>query len=168
MKRRWRKILSGALALCGVAFVLIYTRPLTIEQRYPFLDLSECTQIRGYYDRGKGTAPIPFLLQTGDPDFQELLELFHRPAFRTKVSNLLPSGTKVHRYEEGDFRWSVMFRFEEVLFPDGSAGSGDMLHVDNFFGKVTLSFDGENISCTVENQEQWLREVMDIITRYPQ
>ena len=39
-----------------------------------------------------------------------------------------------------------------------------MLHIRNFFGDLTLHFDGESTRCSVKEQEQWLRDVMDRIT----
>ena len=59
-----------------------------------------------------------------------------------------------------------MFRFEDVLFPSGDMGSGDMLHIENFYGDIDLSFDGEQMNCSVKNQEQWLKDVMSIIVQY--
>ncbi len=46
MKKRLAAIVLVAALLCVAAFALIYTRPRTIGQRYPFLDPTQCTQIR--------------------------------------------------------------------------------------------------------------------------
>lgn len=43
MKKRRGAALFAAVLLGAAAFAFIYTRPLTIEQRYPVLDLSHCT-----------------------------------------------------------------------------------------------------------------------------
>lgn len=83
------------------------------------------------------------------------------------VPDLLPRGTKNHRYREGDFQWTVLFRFENVLFPSKDTGTGDLLHVNNFYGDLTLYSDGETVQCGFSGQEPWARDVMDIITLYP-
>lgn len=169
MKKRVKTAILLAVLLCLAAFVLVYTRPLTIEQRYPVLDMSQCTQVRGYYYDGSGAGHTQFTIYPEDAHFAEIIERFQSAAFRTKLRNLLPRGTKVHQTQPGsenDFQWEVMFRFEDVLFPSGDTGSGDMLHVQNFYGDIDLSFDGELVNCSVKNQEQWLKEVMDIIVQY--
>ncbi len=166
MKKRVKTTLFATALFCLFAFVLVYTRPLTIEQRYPVLDISQCTQIRGYYYDGTGVEFIHFTIYPDDTHFDEIIELFQSTAFRTKLRNLFPRGTKTHRYNEGDFQWEIMFRFEDVLFPSGDMGSGDMLHIENFYGDIDLSFDGEQMNCSVKNQEQWLKDVMSIIVQY--
>ena len=167
MKKRVITIILILVLLCIVAFVLVYTRPLTIEQRYPVLDISQCTQIRGYYYDGTDTENTPFTIYPDDPHFDEIVELFQSAAFETKLRNIFPQGTKTHPYSKGDFKWEVMFGFEDVLFPSGDMGSGDMLHIRNFFGDIDLSFGGEQVNCSVKNQEQWLKDVMNVITQYP-
>jgi len=158
----------AAVLLCMAVFVLIYTRPLTIEQRCPVLDLSQCTLIQGSF-RVDGTGPenTPFTLTPDDPHFDEMIELFQSAEFSTNLRNILPRGPKFHPHRDGDYEWSVAFRFENVLFPNGDTGSGDMLHINNFYGDVDLFFDGEQTDCSVKNQEQWLKDVMSILTQYP-
>lgn len=168
MGKRMKAALIAAAMLCMIAAVLVYTRPLTIEQRYPVLDLSQCTLIRGYFHDGTSAEAANFTIAPGDPNFGEMIERFQSAAFKKRLRNMLPRGTKTHLYEDGDFRWFVVFQFEDVLFPSGDTGSGDMLHVNNFFGDVELSFDGEQVECSVENQEQWLKDVMSIIVQCPE
>ncbi len=168
MSRRKKTVLAAAALLALAAAAFIYTRPLTIEQRYPFLDLSQCTQIRGYYYDGEGVAPVSFTIRPDDAHFEELLSMFRSAALKTRLRNILPSsGVKTHRSEEGDFQWEVMLRLEDVLFPSGDTGGGDMLHLVNFYGDLSLRFDGETVECAVSNQEQWLKEVLEIIRQYP-
>ena len=64
-------------------------------------------------------------------------------------------------------RIPVLFRFESVLFPSKDTGTGDLLHVNNFYGDLTLYSDGETVQCGFPGQEPWTRDVMDIITLYP-
>lgn len=162
-------IVPAALLLCAVMAGLVYTRPLTLGERYPVLDISQCMEIHGYYDNGNGLEDTEFTIYPDDPDFDEALELFRPAVFRTRPGNILPQRpqrTRTHRYGEGDFGWDVILRFEDVLFPSGDTGSGDMLRIDNFYGDLELHFDGETVKCSVNNQERWLKDVMDIIARY--
>ena len=167
MKRRMIVTFITVALLCIAASFFVYTRPQTIEQRYPVLDLSQCTLIHGYFYDGTSVEDTPFTLAPDDPHFDEMIERFQSAAFQTSLRNIFPQGTKIHRYEDGDFKWSVMLRFENVLFPNGDIGSGDMLNINNFFGDVDLFFNGEQVQCSVKNQEQWLNDVMSILTQYP-
>jgi len=167
MKKRMKAVFAAAALLCIAAFAVVYTRPLTIEQRYPVLDLSQCILIRGYFNSGASAEDSQFMIAPDDPHFDEMIELFQSTPFRTNLRNILPQGTKIHPYEDGDYKWSVMLRFEDVLFPNGDTGSGDMLHINNFFGDVDLSFDGKQVECSVKNQKQWLKAVMSILMQYP-
>ena len=167
MKKRGKLILFAVILTCVIIFIFAYTRPFTIETRYPVLKVSQCTQIRGYYrDNISTIEPVAFVISPDDPHFDELIEIFHSTTFRTTLRNIFPAGTKTHLYSEGDFQWSIMLRFEDVLFPDGSVGNGDMFHIDNFFGDIKIQFDGEMTQCSVKNQEQWLKDVMSIIAQY--
>ena len=167
MKRSVKVILSF-LVLCVVIVTLIYTRPLTIEERYPVLELSQCELISGRFRRdGTDVEDTSFTISPEDPHFDELIDLFQSAEFKTKLRNILPHGTKVHPYQDGDYKWEVTFRFEDVAFPNGDIGSGDMLHIDNFYGEIELFFDGQQTECSLKNQDEWLDDIMSIITQYP-
>lgn len=163
MKKHPKSIVVAVALLFVVIAELLYTRPQTIEERYPVLDMSACTQIIGYYDDGSDAEQTRFVITPDAPHFDEMIETFRAADFKTRLRNLFPAGTKIHKAAEGDFAWEVMFEFEDVAFPSGDTGSGCMLRVDNFFGKLNLFFDGEEVKCSVRNQEQWLKEVMEII-----
>lgn len=113
---------------------------LTIEQRYPVLDLSHCTLIQGYFNDGSNAEDVPFVIAPDDPRFGDVIELLQAAEFKTDLRNILPKGAKFHIYEEGDFKWLAGFRFEDIFFPSGDMGSGDMLYINNFFGEVELFF----------------------------
>lgn len=169
MKKYVRLLPAVILLLAAALFWLIYTRPAGIEQRYPMLDLSQCTQINGYYygyDKA-GAEDTPFTLTPEDPHFAALTELLQTREFRTKLRNLFPDTAKVHRYSEGDFQWTLTLHFEDVPFPNGNVGSGALLRIDNFFGDLELHSDGENTHCFTADQDAWLKSVMDIISQYP-
>lgn len=169
MKKKTGWIVLEALLLAAVVFVLIYTRPRTVEERYPALELSGCVGIEGYYFRGTDGEDSRFVISPEDADFDDLLELVETAAFRTRLRNLFPRGTKTYSYGEEDFRWNVMLRFADTAQPDGSTVSGTLLHVDDFFGRLELfsAVDGKTVACSVKDGEQWVREIMDLIEKYP-
>ena len=162
-----KRIIAACIALGIVIAAFIYTRPLTNEKRYPVIDLSQCTLISGYFYDGTGVENERFTISPDDPHFGKLIDLFRSTKFRTRLGNILPRGTKIHPHQDGDYKWEVMFRFENVLFPSGDMGSGDMLHISNFFGDIDLFFDGQQAACSVKKQDEWLNDVMSIITQYP-
>ena len=162
--KKIRRIILLIIAALLIAAALIYTRPMTIAQHCPGLDLSECQQIRGYYHDGTTVALVQFILEPEDPAFAQVMELFEGRTFRRSLRSLLPQGTRTHRTQEGDFQWEVYFRFEQVPLPDGSTVSGDILQFNNFYGELDLSFDGDSWRVTTSKQKQWLTEVMKVIT----
>ena len=169
-KKKWA--IFGAALLLFAVFALFYTRPQTIEQRYPFLDLTRCTRISGDFDRYYVKLSVPlhgeFSIGPDDARFDELLQLLRETKFRTKLTNLIPTfGARTHEVREGDFRWNVQLRLEDIVFPNGDTGTGDMLRINNFFGDVEVTFDMENRRCTVNHQDAWLKAVLDCVTQTP-
>ena len=163
MKKKLAATIVAVAALGMLAFVLIYTRPVKIERRYPEIDLSQCTQIMGDYRiNGVSDEFTEFVFYPQDPQFQEMVELFRAPGFRTRLKNLLPRGTKIHAHHEGDFQWAMSFRFENVPSGDGVI-SGDLLSADDFYGDLELSFNGKQVNCSVAGQEQWRESVLAVI-----
>lgn len=163
IKKNIKLIVSAIIVICIVVTCLIYTRPQTIEQRYPLLSISDCTGMKGYYFVAPGVEDTAFQISSDDSRFSELIQQLQSVQIKKKLSNILPQGTKTHRLYDGDFKWELMLHFDDVSHPSGSHGSGYMLHIRNFFGDVSISFDGEEIWYSVSNQEQWLRDVLDII-----
>ena len=83
MKKRVKAAVLAAIVLCAAAFALIYTRPRTLAQRYPLVDLADCTSIEGDYSVWQGDE-AHFAIEPGDPDFDAMLELLRSAAFRTQ------------------------------------------------------------------------------------
>ncbi len=163
MKKRSRSgiILSAAL-VCILVFACVYTRPLTVEERWPVPDLSECVRIRcSYWDHVND--PAEYYIEKGGPGFDEIVSLIGAAPFRAKLSGLFERGTRYRRLEEGDVSWSLYFRFEEVELPDGSTASGDVLSVSCVAGDICLSFDGGVLWCRTADQERWREKVVSLI-----
>lgn len=162
-KIKW--LVGVIIAICIVAACSIYTRPQTIEQSYPLLSISDCTEIQGYYFIAPCVEDIQYHISTDDSRFSEIIQLVQSARIKKKLSNILPQETKTHRLSDGDFKWELMLNFDDVSYLSGDHGSGYMLHIRNFFGEVSISFDGEEVWYSVSNQEQWLRDIMEIVTR---
>ena len=165
MKRpRARKLVLGAIAavllLGGYAW---YARPVTILELYPMLSLDQCTRIRGYYKIGAQPELSEFTIEQGSAEFEQLCQLFYERDYRRSLKDLLPRGTRVHRTEPDEFRWEVYFVFEDVEFPDGSTGSGDMLQFVNWYGELDIRFNGETHLYQTSEQENWCAQVLEII-----
>ncbi len=167
MKKRSRSgiILSAAL-VCILVFACVYTRPLTVEERWPVPDLSECIRIRcSYWDHVND--PAEYYIEKGGPGFDEIVSLIGRTPFRAKLSALFERGTVYRRLEEGDISWSLYFRFKEVELPGGETVSGDVLSAGAVAGDISLSFDGKVLRCRTADQEQWLEKAVSLIVPGP-
>lgn len=155
-------VLILVLVLVGSAFW--YTRPMTLAQLYPSLSLSECKSVTISYqihdENSLSEERTELTLTTGEDNFAALLSCFEDCTFRRTLSNLLPSGTQMHTAQAGEYQWDIIFYFDGVTLPDGSTASGALLYASDFFGKLSLSFDGTTTRYTVPNQEQWRFNVL--------
>ena len=158
-----KTIIMIAAAALLLAVYLFYSRPMTLSQLYPMLTLDKCTEIRGYYKVGTQTEQSEFIIEQGSEEFQTLCTLFYEEDYRRSFRDILPRGTRTHRTEPDDFQWEVWFNFKDIEFPDGSIGTGTMLHFLNWYGELDIYFDGEQYSCRTSGQESWEKEVLDII-----
>ena len=161
--RTKRKVVIIAVLLLFVAAYLLYSRPMTIQQRYSMLTLDKCSGISGYYEDGTGVALKEFTIDKNSEEFEMLCDLLFEQEYSRSLRDLLPRGTRTHRTEPGDFQWEVYFHFEDIAFPDGSIGSGKTLRVESWYGDLDIYFDGEVLSCYTNEQETWAKEVLNII-----
>ena len=99
-------------------------------------------------------------LLPGDERFAAVLDLFASRAFRRDLTALLPGAVQTHTPRAGDFRWDIFFTFPQTPLADGSVVSGELLHCENFFGRVRLSFDGNEIAVTGAQENAWAPEVL--------
>lgn len=165
--KKYLRALEAALLISAAFFVLWYTRPMTIPEICPAIDFDECCRIHGYYylyDGSNGAGEDQrFELTAGDDEFTALLAAVKEREFRRSLRSLLPSGSRSHRLEHGDYKWSVIFTFGDLVFPDGNIGRGDILHIDNFFGELSLYYEGETLYCSTDDQEAWIAQIMEYI-----
>lgn len=165
--KKYLRALEAVLLFGAVLLALWYTRPMTIAEICPAIDFDECSRIHGYYylydgNNGAGDDQRFELTEEDDP-FTALLASVKEREFRRSLRSLLPSGGQSHRLEEGDYKWSVIFTFDDLSFPDGSIGRGDILHIDNFFGELSLYYDGEKLYCSTDEQDIWIDQIMEHI-----
>ncbi len=169
MKKKSKQIAALLLLLIVTAVVIIYRRPMTLEELYPNVDLSCCESIRVYHHvhtkNHKLDDEPPVVLLKGSEPFCAVMEEVRTRTFRKSLWNLLPSGGKSHALREGDFKWELIFRVDDVTFPDGSIGSGDIVQLKNFYGTLEyFSLDGRSVRCSTEHQEEWLEKIQSILS----
>ena len=149
-------------AVCGACF--FYTRPMTLSQLCPGVNVAQSKSVNGNYAVAPDTEDSRFEADESDARFSQIVELFKNRKFRRSLVNFLPQGTKTHQTGEGDFRWDIAFTMDDVAFPDGSVNSGTLISVHNFYGTLEVSFDGDIWRCTTADQVEWLKNVMSLIS----
>ena len=142
---------------------LVYSRPMTVSQLYPMFTLDKCTGIGGYYNDGTQVDLTKFTIEHGSEEYEKMCAMFYEKNYRRKLTDILPRGTRSHRYEPGDFQWEVIFHFDDVVLNDGSIGSGGILRIQIWYGELDIHFDGEILACNTDEQETWEKEVLDAI-----
>ena len=161
-----KAVITFSVTVLLLAAYLIYSRPMAIQQRYPILDLAQCTELRGYYEiagQAERTERTEFTIDKNSEDFETLCTLLYEQTYRRSLKDLLPRGTRTHTTQPGDFEWEVFFQFEDVVFPDGSRGSGGILRIEYWYGELDIHFDGEQLSCHTKQQESWAKTILDTI-----
>lgn len=157
-----RAIVLVILAAVLLAAWLFYARPVTILQLHPMLSPEQCTEIRGDYVIGNH-GRSEFTIDRDSEEFQALWELFFERNYSRSLRDLLPRGTRTHMAQPEEFQWEVYFCFDDVVFPDGSRGSGAMLHFRNWYGELDIVFDGEAHAYRTGGQEAWAADVLAVI-----
>lgn len=165
-KVRTKKIvIVASVAVLVIAACLFYSRPKTVSQLYPMFTLDKCTEIRGYYiDTQPGMTE--YTIEKDSDEFQKLCALFWEQEYCRSLRDILPRGTRTYQTQPddpNDYQWDVYFCFEDITLPDGSIGSGAMLHFQSWYGELDIYFDGETYSCYTSEQEAWAKEILDII-----
>lgn len=158
-----KAIIMIAVILLFIAVYLFYSRSMSIQQRYPMLTIEKCTELRGYYKLDGQAEFTEFTIDKNSEEFEILCDLLYEQEYHRSLRNLFPRGTRIHPTESGAFQWEVYFHFEDVVFPDGSIGSGEMLSIQSWYSELDIHFDGEILSCYINEQETWAKEVLNTI-----
>ena len=165
--RNKRRILLGFAALLlaiTAALCLWYSRPLTVEELCPGVELDRCVGANIYFSTyADKTLENRIELSPDDHQLPRLLELFQGRTFSRSPLWWFPSGTRTHPWRDGDFRWSIDLSFQDASVPGSSTAAGNLLHFNNFFGELEMRFMGETRPVSTADQEHWLEEVLDII-----
>ncbi len=156
-------VISITAIILLIVGYLFYSRPMTIQQRYPMLNLDKCTEITGYYKVDEQIELTEFSIEKDSEEFEALWALLYEQDYRRSLKDILPRETRIHPTEAGDFQWEVVFHFDDVVLNDGSIGSGGMLRIQSWYGELDIHFDGEMLACYTDAQASWEKEVLDAI-----
>lgn len=162
--RKTSKVTFLVLIFALLISTLIYTRPVTLARLCSGTDISQSESVRGYYFVAPNNGDTHFEIDKDSEQFGQLVGLFESYKFRKSIAGLLPWGTKTHRAQGGDFRWEAMFVFNDTVLSDGSTVSGTLISVNNFFGILEISFDGNVWRCTTNDKQKWLEDVLVLIS----
>lgn len=166
-----RFLLVLAVLLAGAAALLWYTRPMTLRQLCPEVDLARCSSITVYYEVAPSAEQERIVLEPSSPTFQAILKELQDRTFSRSLTSLLPRGTRTVRTTDGDFQWELLLEFDStIVTPDGNEHQGMLLRLRNFFGRLSLDhmLADRTWDVTTKGQEVWVSQVMDIITAIPQ
>ena len=145
-----------------------YTRPMTLRQLCPEVDLSQCSSITVHYEVvPSAVGNEKLVLERDDPTFDALLKELQGRTFSRSLTSLLPRGTRTVRTTDGDFQWELLLEFgTTIVTPDGNGHQGILLRLSNFFGRLRLDhmLADRSWNVTTGDQEAWVSQVMDIIT----
>lgn len=116
-----------------IAAYLFYSRPMTIQQRYPMLSLDKCTELRGYYKIDGQTELTEFTIDKNSEEFEMLWGLLYDKDYHRSLKDLFPRGTRIHPTEPGDFEWEVYFHLKML-----SSLMGTLVQVESFASNVGM------------------------------
>lgn len=92
-KKRISLGITAAILLLALAFYAWYTKPVTLSELYPMLELDKCTQIQGYYEIGTQAEPSEFTIAKNSGEFETLYNLFYEQRYCRSLRDLFPRGT---------------------------------------------------------------------------
>lgn len=158
-------LLVLAVLLAGSA-ILWYTRPMTIQQLCPEMDLTQCSSITVYYEVVPSAEQERIVLEPDSPAFQAIMKALQDRTFSRSLTSLLPHSTQTVRVADGEFYWTLLLEFYDfVVLPDGYSYGREYLRLNNFFGHLSLDYNAHHTwDVTTEDQEAWVSQVMDIVT----
>ena len=164
-----KKIAIGACILAVLlAGGLWYTRPMTIQQLCPEIDLSQCSSVRAYIEIvPSATGNERLILERDSPAFVAVMTKIQSRTFSRSLTSLLPRGTRTVAVKDGDFQWELHLEFDEpVVTPDGNGHTGILIRLHNFFGSLGLDdlLADRTWDVTTQDQEEWLPQIMDILS----
>ena len=164
VKRRIGRSKCRAAALAVVltltvllgAYVWMYTRP--VSSAHLVGDLGSFDTVYVEYRLGEteeqGDA---YALELDTQTGRALLDLVQPQQYRRSAVNLLPQGQQTYTLQPGDFAWELRF------VRSSTDGPETVVRFSNEYGRLELSSGSWHARCSVENQETWLRQVMDVI-----
>ena len=89
-KKRISLGIAAAILLLALAFYAWYTKPVTLSELYPMLELDKCTQIQGYYEIGTQAEPSEFTIAKNSGEFETLYNLFYEQRYCRSLRDVFP------------------------------------------------------------------------------
>ena len=165
-----KKIMVLCVLILLILGIIYYRRPVTIEEIYPKIDLSECTRIKGsiHEDIMESWA---FSLNPKDEQFEDMIDLLRLGSFRSGIRNIIPFGTGLGAHTGLGVCWDIYVFFDDVQAKDGNQEYDADLWIENWFGDIRF-----NYTSTLTNKrqiweckasEQWLQEVLSLARNCP-
>ena len=141
--RRRRVALLTALILLAVLAISFYTRPRSLEDLG--LPPAQCQRIQAWLNNVDNGDTQTLVLTPEDPAWSALLGLLETGTFRRSLRDLFPRGTWTHvpTPEDREHSWRLDLIFDETALPDGTTGSGALLHLNYFYGKLEIALAGD-------------------------
>ncbi len=167
MKKKKRLLGLVVLVLVIGIFVINYTKPVTISELSQGVEITQYQAIEAVFIIAPEEEHSSFETSKQE-ELNAIFDMFSNQKFRKSLGNLVNQTFDSHRVEDGDFSWYITFQSDEIVMPNGNSTSGDILKVSNFYGDLEIRFNGESYICTTDNQEEWLKSVIDLFTDFEQ
>lgn len=158
MIRRRLFLISGIFFAVFLIFSLIYTRPMTLSQLCPGIDIQQISALHGYYQYETEDL-MKFYCTTEEERFTEIKEQFASRTFRRSLKSLVPNFLKPrkwHQIQEGDFFWTIIFEFDDLIIDfNGDLVGGDLITIKNYYDQLEIYFVDTDTywHCTTSDQE---------------
>lgn len=187
-----KKIAVGAvlIALLLVGGGLWYTRPVTIQQLRPELDLDACYAITAYSSTGFGIEMDSVTLGPDDPLFQPLLTELQGQTFSRSIDNILPfelpsfslsdllAGllhldeymTYIRSPDPDLFEWELHLEFASARISDGQTPAGQSLLIcyNNYTAELEIDNNtGGTWLVSTPDETDWPIQILELVSPDP-
>lgn len=176
----------GVFVVLACLFCLWYTWPVPYGDLVP--EGAECQEITLYAGTFLGEKDVQSqdyhaTLTPEDPVFSQLLSLIEGQSYRHHLDNLFRSRYgHGGSFDPGDFSWSLDLHYDvpqqdgtiqkKVLEISGGQYEGGEPHGETYVRIIIhddpfISDEYEDWYATVDDQQQWLTDMMDVIRQLP-
>lgn len=146
------------LALLLGAYLGLYTQPLSAEHLVGNLENFDTVYVE-YRCGETAEQGDAYALPLDSAQGRALLDLVQGQQYSRSTLNLLPREQHTYTLRPGDFAWELRF------VRSSPEGPETVVRFSNAYGRLELAAGSWHARCSVENQEAWLRQVMEAIQR---